>query len=129
MVLGGLVACSNMASAQDAGKDAKKGKRGMPSIEQQMERLDKEVTLTDAQKPKVKAVLEEYGKKRQALFTDAGADRQAAREKMKTLTEEQNKKMKEILTADQYKKYEEMMQHRTKGGKKGDATGEPKKSK
>jgi periplasmic protein CpxP/Spy len=119
IVLGGLVACSNLAVAQDAGTNAaKKGKR--PTIEQQMERLDKELKLTDEQKPKVKAVMEEFGKKRQELFSDTSADRSAQREKMRTLTEEQNKKMKEILTADQFKKYEEMMKN-MRGKKKGDA--------
>jgi Spy/CpxP family protein refolding chaperone len=121
MALGGLVACSTLATAQDAAtKDAKKGgKRGFPTIEQQMERMTEALTLTDDQKPKVKAVLEETSKKRQAIFTDSSLDRSAMREKMQPINDEQKKKMKEILTADQFKKYEELQQQRGKqGGKK-----------
>ena len=122
LVLGGLVACATLAPAQDAQqKDAKKGgKRGM-NIEQQMERMKEQLSLTDEQVPKVKAVLEESNKKRQAIFTDPNfdrSDRTAMREKMAPITEEQNKKLKEILTADQYKKYEERAAAAKKGGKK-----------
>ena len=35
-------------------------------------------------------------------------------EKMKPIMDEQNKKMKEILTADQFTKYQEMQQRRGK---------------
>jgi Spy/CpxP family protein refolding chaperone len=107
MALGGLVAFSTLATAQDS--NAPKKKRGM-TVEQQMERLTDRLTLTDEQKPKVKAVLEESTKKRQAIFSDTSLDRSEMRTKMRPIMEEQNKKMKEILTADQYKKYEEMNQ-------------------
>ena len=57
MVLGGLLACGNIASAQDNGTNAapggKKGKR--VTVEQRMERFTTELKLTDDQKPKVKA--------------------------------------------------------------------------
>ena len=111
LALGGLLACSTIAMAQDASanKDAKKGgKRGFQSIEQQMERLTKELTLTDEQKPKVEAVLKESQKKRQEIFADTSMDRQQMREKMRPIMEEQNKKLKEILTPDQMEKYTKM---------------------
>src|SRR5258707_1482126 len=111
MALGGLVACSTLATAQDAPKDAPKGKRGPPSVEQQMERMTTELTLTDEQKPKVKAVLEETSKKRQEL---APEDRRA---KMPALMEEQSAKLKEILTPEQNEKWLKMRsEFRKKGG-------------
>jgi periplasmic protein CpxP/Spy len=123
LALGGLVACSTIAMAQDASanKDAKKGgKRGMPSLEQQMERLTTQLSLTDDQKPKVEAVLKDSQKKRQELFSDQSTDRDARRTKMQAILDEQNKKMKEILKPDQWEKYtkwqDEMKQK--KGGKK-----------
>ena len=132
IAVGLLLAFGNVASAQDAGKDTtKKGKKGMPTIEQRMERYDKELKLTDEQKPKVKALLGKYDKKRQeALGGDTNLSRQEMREKLQPIMEEQNKEMKKILTADQYKKYEELGQRmRGKGGKKGDAAQSDSKKK
>lgn len=122
LALGGLLACSTLANAQDtsANKDATKGgKKGGPTVEQQMERLTTDLTLTDEQKPKVKAVLEDSWKKRQAISSDTSLDRQQMREKMQPIRDEQNKKMKEILTPDQMEKYTKIQDEmRKKGGKK-----------
>ncbi len=113
MVLGGLVACSTLANAQDAPK-----KKGRFSVEQQMERYTTELNLTDEQKPKVKAVLEESNKKMREIFSDQSMDREQRMEKMRPIREEQNKKMKKILTEEQYKKYEDMAQKMKQGRKK-----------
>ena len=61
LAIGGLVACSTLATAQDSTNNVPKkgGKRGMPTVEQQMERMTTALDLTDAEKPKVKAVLED----------------------------------------------------------------------
>ena len=114
LALGGLMACSTLVTAQDAPKDAKKGGKKGFTVEQQMERMTDQLTLTDEQKPKVKAVLEETSKKIQPIRADSSLDRDARMEKMKPIMEEQNKKMKEILTADQFTKYQEMQQRRGK---------------
>lgn len=116
VVLGTLAACS-LASAQEGKKDAAKkdGKRGAPNIEQRLNRMTSQLNLTDAQKPKVKAVLEESAKKMKDLTPE---DR---RTKGKTLREEQTKKLKKILTEEQFKKYEETMQRgRDKKGPGGE---------
>jgi len=118
LALGGLLACCTLATAQDTNATPKKGKRGMMSIEQQMERMTTELSLTDDQKPKVKAVLEDSSKKRQEIFSDSSLDRQQQREKMQPITEQQTKKMKEILTSDQFEKYQKMMQEMRKKGQK-----------
>ena len=111
VALGTLVACS-MAIAQDAGKDsAKKGKGGF-SVEQRLERMSTQLNLTDDQKPKVKAVLEDTAKKMKDL---APEDR---REKGKAIREEEVAAFKKILTPEQFTKYEEAMAHAKKGGKK-----------
>jgi Spy/CpxP family protein refolding chaperone len=117
LAIGGLVACSTLATAQDSTNNVPKkgGKRGMPTVEQQMERMTKTLDLTDAEKPKVKAVLEDTSKKRQEIMSDTSLDRAAIREKMQPITDEQNKQMKAILTDDQYTKYLAMNQ---RGGKK-----------
>ena len=120
MALGGLVACSTLVTAQDASSapEKKGGKRGT-SPEQMMVRYTEQLSLTDEQKPKVKTVLEDTMKKRREITKESGQDRQQVREKMQPVMEVQNKKMKEILTADQYKKYQEMNEKMKKrGGKK-----------
>src|ERR1039457_5199027 len=128
LAIGGLVACSTLATAQDtvtnSNSEPKKGKRGFPTVEQQMERMTTTLTLTDDQKPKVQAVLEESSKKRQEIMSDTSLDRSAIREKMQPIMEEQNKKMKAILTDDQYTKYKEMNQRGKKGGKKDEKKSE-----
>ena len=119
LALGGLVACSTLVMAQDAPKEGKKGgKRGFPTVEQQMDKLTTELSLTDDQKPKVKAVLEGQQKQFQDLRNDSSLDRDARREKMQTIHKDTVAKMKPILTDDQFKKYEAMAQSEGKKGKK-----------
>ena len=120
VALGTLVACS-MATAQESGTGtAKKGKHGF-SVEQRVETLKKDLSLTDEQVPKVKALLEEQQKKVQDIRADTSLDQQQRREKMRDVMQDQQKKMKEILTEDQYKKWQEMM---PRGGKRSKKSSE-----
>ncbi len=127
LVLGGLLASTGLSRAQSTNENRPpRGPRGMPSVEQQLDRMTQTLNLTDAQKPKVKAVLEETNKKRGEL---ANVDPQERREKMRELMQAQDKKLKEILTAEQYDKWEktrqEMRRNRPGGpGGPGGASGE-----
>jgi Spy/CpxP family protein refolding chaperone len=128
LALGSLLACTTIASAQDT-PAPKKGKG--PSVERQLERMTTELKLTDDQKPKVKAVLEDSNKKRQELFADSSVTGDDRRTKMRAIMDDQDKKLKEILTADQYKSWEklrdEMRQRRGgQGGQGGQGGGEKK---
>ena len=119
LALGGLLACSTLATAQETTGKGKGGKRG-PSVEEQLKSMEKDINLTDAQKPKVKAVLEKAQKQREEM-RDVPQDQR--REKMRTAMEEQQKKMKEILTPEQLEKWktqrDEMRKKQgTKGGEK-----------
>ena len=119
LAVGALLACSTVAMAQDTNQTPQQGrKKGFPSVEQQMERLTTELSLTDEQKPKVEAVLKDSQKKRQDLFSDQSMDRQERRDKMTALREEQTKKLKEILTPDQMDKYTKMMEEMKQKGRK-----------
>ena len=91
-----------------------------------MTRFTEELSLTDEQKPKIKAALEESQKKRQEIFADSSLSREQRMEKMRPITEEQDKKFKEILKPDQYAKYEKLRDEmrRNRGGGQG---GEKKK--
>jgi Spy/CpxP family protein refolding chaperone len=114
LALGSLVATGNMAIAQDQKGG---GQRRGPSVEQRMEKMTEDLKLTDEQKPKVKAILEETQKKREEL---SGVPREERREKVRGIVEKENKKLKEVLTADQYTKREKMQEElrsSAKGGK------------
>ena len=110
IALGSLIAFSNLATAQE-GKEGKK--KGGMSVEQQMERMTEALKLTDEQKPKVEAVLKESAKKREEL-RDVPQDER--RDKAQAIREAQDKKMKEILTSEQYEKYQAMPRPGRGGG-------------
>jgi len=123
LALGGLMACASLATAQD-NKDSKGGqgqggRRGM-SVDARMERLTTELTLTDAQKPKVKAVLEDTQKKMRELRDDSSLSQDQRREKFTALREEESKALKPILTPEQMEKYKNLPQpgRRGQGGEK-----------
>jgi hypothetical protein len=84
-----------------AGEAPARPRGGMVTIES----IDKAVTLTDAEKPKVKSALEDLNK----AMTDArAADQSERRTKMMAARDDFDKKMKEILTEDQYTKFKAM---------------------
>jgi protein CpxP len=119
LALGGLMACSTLATAADTTADtttppAKKGgKKGM-TAEQRLEAMTTQLTLTDEQKPKVKAVLDDSSKAMQEIRNDTSLDQQARRDKMQPIMDKQNTAMKAILTPEQYTKYQEMNQRKGK---------------
>ena len=103
VALATLLAGSLSTYAQTSTNGA--ARQGMRGVEGQMTRLSEDLKLTADQKPKVKALLEEQNKKRQELRAEGTPDRT----KMQALQEETTKKMKEVLTAEQFTKYEEFI--------------------
>ena len=81
----------------------------------QTEELTKVLDLNKDQQKKVLELNTEAGEKMSAMRNDmmsGGGDREAMREKMMKIREDQNKEMKKILTEDQYKKYEKYLEER-----------------
>ena len=113
-VLGGLLACSITVSAQDTNAPSSRPKKGA-TIEARMEHLDELLSLTDAEKPKVKAALEAFAAQRREARGLADDERQT---KMQAAQADLNKSMKEILTPEQYDKWTADVQKGKKGGKK-----------
>jgi Spy/CpxP family protein refolding chaperone len=122
MALGALLACGTAVMAQD-NKEGKGGKKGLPTVQERMDRMTEALKLTDEQKPKVKVALEDSDKKMHEVMADSSLSREDRREKMQGFRADETKKMKEILTPEQFTKYEEMRP--TRGGKK-QADGEKK---
>jgi periplasmic protein CpxP/Spy len=121
LALGGLLVCTTLTNAQDAPK----GKKGRQTIEQRVERLTKDLSLTDDQKTKVQAALEDEQKQMRDLRSDtANSDPQQRREKMQEIRKGTDKKMKEILKPDQWEKYQKMQEEMRQ--RKGAPAGEKK---
>jgi Spy/CpxP family protein refolding chaperone len=78
--------------------------------------MQKQLGLSDDQTTQVKAVFADEQSKMQALRS-SGGDPADMRPKMMAIREDSTAKLKGILTADQFTKYQEMMQQmRQRGG-------------
>src|SRR3974390_2324137 len=105
--LGSLLACAPPGRAQ-TNNPANGPRRG--SVQQRVERMNSELNLTADQKTKVSALFEEDGKKRQELRADTSIPREQKREKAQAMMAEQEKKLKEILTPEQFEKWQKIRQ-------------------
>lgn len=124
LAVGGLLASATITCAQNS--NAQKRDRKGPSVEQRVERMNTEVNLTADQKTKVTALFEEDGKKMRELRQDTSLSQEDRRAKMRTMREESDKKLKAILTPDQWQKWEKA---RPQGGPRGGGQkGEGKKA-
>jgi protein CpxP len=81
------------------------GMRGRPSLDQ----IAKELNLTDDQKTKMKAALEDQQKQIHALREDTSLSTEDKRAKAKTIREATQAKLKEILTPEQFEKLHKQM--------------------
>jgi len=93
-------------------------------LKQRMARMTEELKLTDAQKPKVEAALKQQAEKMRGL---RDATPEVRREKGQAIRTDMEKKMKEILTADQYASWEKMRAQGREG--RGGPGGEKKSGK
>ena len=119
-----LVLCGFMvsvATAQDT--NSKAATRRGANIEQQIERLDKELQLTADQKTKLKTYFEGERKKMQALRDDTSLTREQKQEKQRAGREDLNKEMKSVLTPEQFTKWEKAQKARVEARKKAKEDG------
>lgn len=100
------------------------GRRMMMSPEERLERLSKELDLTDDQKAKLKPIFEAEADKMKALREDTSMSREDRRAKMMEIQQKSSEDIKAVLTKDQQKKYDEMrqrmMERRGPGGPAGE---------
>lgn len=84
---------------------AQEGKRGMPSTEERIERLETAVgKLTDEQKSKIKAIYAKVTEKMQGL------SQEERREKMMEIMRDSQKEIRGVLTTEQQAKFDAMPQ-------------------
>lgn len=108
LALGSLLAGSGISHAQSTNAPARGARRG--SIQQRVDRMNSELNLTADEKTKVTALFEADAKKRQELRADTSMDREQKRTKGRELMAEQEKKLKEILTPEQFEKWQKLRQ-------------------
>jgi Spy/CpxP family protein refolding chaperone len=122
LVAGSLFACNTALLAQDStntppagGPPPGGGMRGRmmgPTVEQLTTNLD----LTADEIPKVQAVLDDQKKKMADMRADTTLSREDRRTKMTDIRTDVTAKMKDILTPDQFTKYQALTK---RGGRRG----------
>lgn len=70
--------------------------------------LAKELNLTADQKPKFQKIMKGAMEDRKTLREDTSLTKEEKKTKMKNLQEQTDKQLKDLLTADQYAKWQEM---------------------
>ncbi|HMP81661.1 MAG TPA: hypothetical protein PKA41_03010 [Verrucomicrobiota bacterium] len=121
LMAGGLLAVGPSLFAQDTGDRPRNRPGGgfgggMTNVQERVQRIAEELKLTDEQKTKITGVLESQVGKMRALREDQSLSQEQRREKGREIREEVNKQVKEILTPEQYAKWEQM---RPQGGGRG----------
>ena len=112
LVAGSLLAGSSALQAQDntntppAGGPPGGGMRGRPTFEM----ISKQLDLTDDQKPLVKPIVEDMQKQASELRKDTSLTQEDRRAKMKEIRDGAAAKLKDILTPEQFAKWQKMGQ-------------------
>jgi len=109
------------AHAQEAGPPPGGGQMGRGhrmSPDEELSRLDKQLKLTDDQKSSIKPILEDRQKQMESLRSDSSLSREDRMTKMRSIMDESNGKIRNVLNDDQKKQFDDMQQHmhgRTRG--------------
>jgi len=110
LAVGGLLACG-AALAQDSTNTPSTNAPSRPfpgSRGPNMDRLVQFLGLTDDQKAQVTPILQQRMQKRRAIMQDTSLTRDEKMDQMKELNESVDAQMKQILTPDQYQKWQKM---------------------
>ena len=122
----GVVVCGVPANAQEAPSGEHMGQRHRMTPDEELQRLDKSLKLTDDQKGQIKPILEDRQKKMEDLRSDTSLSREDRMGKMRSIMEDSNGKIRNVLNDDQKKQFDEMQQHmRGHGPGHGPGAGTP----
>ena len=125
LAAGALIALSPLVRAEDKPAPPEgrppQGQHGEMAKER-IAKMAEELKLTDEQKTKVTALMKERAESMRGMKDATPEER---KEKMKAGREEMQKKMKAILTPEQYTKWEKL---RKEGGPGGPGTEKPDKN-
>jgi len=107
----GLLAAYTPGQAQQRqgqGQGGGRGQRGAQQMQQMAERLG----LTDAQKQKLKPLMEKQRGKMRGVMQDPNLSQEQKREKLQKIGKENDTEIKKILTPAQIKTYDEWQKQR-----------------
>jgi Spy/CpxP family protein refolding chaperone len=116
LVCGAVLALSPTLRAQDAAATpaaAPETTTATPEAQRRVpliERLTKDLNLTDDQQAKIKPILQDRRSKAQAIRGDASLSKEQRKDKMKEVSQSSNDQIKAILTPDQQKKFDQVME-------------------
>lgn len=119
LLLAGFTAFAQMPPEQGGGQY---GHGQPPSADQRLQRMTQQLDLTSDQQEKIKPILENESTQMQGLRADSSLSQEDRMAKMKQIRETTTSQINPILTADQQKKYAEMMTHMGRG--RGPAQGQ-----
>jgi Spy/CpxP family protein refolding chaperone len=91
------------------------------TADERLQRMTKQLSLTEAQQQQIKPILENEAKQMQTLREDSSLSQDDRRTKMMQIRQESSTQIKPILNADQQKQYEEMMSRQGRGHGQGGA--------
>ena len=109
LVLGVALGANAQEPGPPPGGPMGRGHRMSP--DEELQRLDKSLKLTDDQKTSIKPILEDRQKKMESLRSDTSLSREDRMGKMRSIMEESNGKIRDVLNDDQKKQFDEMQQH------------------
>ena len=110
LMAGSLLAVNVAVRAQDSTNTPSAGARppGGPRGAMNFDNIANQLALTDEQKTKVKPILEEMRQKMADLRKDTTLEQADRRAKMKEIRDDVSTKLKEVLTPDQFEKWQKM---------------------
>jgi periplasmic protein CpxP/Spy len=122
--LGALAVCTAALCSMPMLAQGGGGGGARMTAEDQVAAIDKAVTLTPDQKPKVLAAIQDSAKK-MADLRAAGGDPQEMRPKMAEIRTQQNAAIKALLTDDQKTKFDAYLASMPQQGRPGGGGGAP----
>jgi protein CpxP len=94
------------------GRGGQRGRRGMPSVDDQVKHLTKELTLTDSQQTQVKTILQDQHDQMQKMMQDSSGSREDNFSKMREIHQQSSAKIRDLLTDEQKTKYDKLQEER-----------------
>ena len=112
LFLCGLSAFALQSAPPPGGQRGQGGGRGPMSVEDQVKQLTERLSLTDDQQGKVKAILEDGREQMQKVRGDDSLSQEDKMSKARGIHDATTTKIRDILTDDQKKKFDELEQER-----------------
>ena len=88
------------------------GPRRMPSVDDQVKDLTKQLDLTDTQQAQVKTILQDQRDQMKKVMDDSSGSREDNWSKMRDIREKSSAKIRDLLTDEQKTKYDKLQEER-----------------